>query len=134
MNGKTFRRTGIGFAVVALAALTTGTAAAQAPSGTLTVTPSTNLQAEQQVTVAVTGVTPSRQSLLLECAPQNRCVPLGGPTADGNGNATAPATVHRTLSWSATDTYDCKPPGGACEVLLVDFGTSQQLRVPVSFG
>ncbi|QWF78882.1 neocarzinostatin apoprotein domain-containing protein [Amycolatopsis sp. CA-230715] len=134
MNGKLFRRTAIGFVVVAQATLLTPTAVAQAPSGALTVTPSTNLKAEQQVTVTATGVTPNRQSLLLECAPQNRCVPLGGPTADGGGNATAPATVHQTLSWSASDTYDCKTPGGGCEVLLVDIGTQQQLRVPITFG
>ncbi|MFD9891943.1 neocarzinostatin apoprotein domain-containing protein [Amycolatopsis sp. NPDC059027] len=118
---------------VASATLLGGTAAAQSPSATLTVTPSTNLDPEQQVSVSVSDMTPNRQIILVECSADGRCYLIGGPVTDGSGNVSATVTVYRHMSWGENDNYDCNTPGGGCYVAASDPDTGELPKVPISF-
>ncbi|WP_410599461.1 neocarzinostatin apoprotein domain-containing protein [Amycolatopsis sp. lyj-90] len=99
---------------------------------TLTVSPSTNLAAEQIVSVGISGFTPNRQTMLLECTIEGDCYTIGYPISDANGGISTTATVFRYLSWDELN-YDCKAPGGGCEVIAADLDTGELKKVPLTF-
>ncbi|RSN43604.1 hypothetical protein DMC64_23590 [Amycolatopsis sp. WAC 04197] len=111
-----------------------GTAAAQTRAWTMSVSPSTNLAAEQTVTVTAGGLDANRQILLLECPTEDgSCYVIGYPTADANGVISTTATVYRHMSFDDR-AYDCKTLSGGCSVVGSDFSTGGELvKVQLTF-
>ncbi|MFJ8916250.1 neocarzinostatin apoprotein domain-containing protein [Amycolatopsis sp. NPDC102389] len=111
-----------------------GPAAAQTQAWTMSVSPSTDLAAEQTVTVTASGLDANRQILLLECpTADGSCYIIGYPTADANGDVSTTATVYRHMSFDDR-TYDCKTLSGGCSVVGTDFSTGGELvKVPLTF-
>lgn len=120
-------------AAIALVGLS-GTAAAQTQAWTMSVSPSTNLAAEQIVSVNASGLDANRQILLLECPTEDgSCYIIGYPTADANGVISTTATVYRHMSFDDR-AYDCKTLSGGCSVVGSDFSTGGELvKVQLTF-
>ncbi|MEU8415119.1 neocarzinostatin apoprotein domain-containing protein [Amycolatopsis japonica] len=120
-------------AVAGLAGVS-GTAAAQTQAWTMSVSPSTNLAAEQTVSVNAKGLDADRQILLLECPTEDgSCYVIGYPTADANGVISTTATVYRHMSFDDR-AYDCKTLSGGCSVVGSDFSTGGELvKVQLTF-
>lgn len=111
-----------------------GTATAQTQAWTMSVSPSTNLAAEQTVSVNASGLDADRQILLLECPTEDgSCYIIGYPTADANGVISTTATVYRHMSFDDR-AYDCKTLSGGCSVVGSDFSTGGELvKVQLTF-
>ncbi|MEU9686352.1 neocarzinostatin apoprotein domain-containing protein [Amycolatopsis japonica] len=111
-----------------------GTATAQTQAWTMSVSPSTNLAAEQTVSVNASGLDADRQILLLECPTEDgSCYVIGYPTADANGVISTTATVYRHMSFDDR-AYDCKTLSGGCSVVGSDFSTGGELvKVQLTF-
>ncbi|MFJ4099600.1 neocarzinostatin apoprotein domain-containing protein [Amycolatopsis japonica] len=111
-----------------------GTATAQTQAWTMSVSPSTNLAAEQTVSINASGLDADRQILLLECPTEDgSCYVIGYPTADANGVISTTATVYRHMSFDDR-AYDCKTLSGGCSVVGSDFSTGGELvKVQLTF-
>ncbi|MFI5560426.1 neocarzinostatin apoprotein domain-containing protein [Amycolatopsis japonica] len=111
-----------------------GTATAQTQAWTMSVSPSTNLAAEQTVSINASGLDADRQILLLECPTEDgSCYVIGYPTADANGVISTTATVYRHMSFDDR-AYDCKTLSGGCSVVGSDFSTGGEVvKVQLTF-
>ena len=116
-----------------------GAVGAAAAVPTLTVTPSTDLVAGQQVTIAGTGFA-AGQYLIAQCtaggSDPNAC-DLNGVlvvTPDASGAFSQDAPLRRTLRLF-DQRVDCASAPGTCEVVAIDFRTFEGAvaRAPLSF-
>jgi nucleoid-associated protein YgaU len=105
--------------------ITLGSAAADTPGTTISVTPSSGLSDSQSVAVAGTGFTPQASLSIFECkgSPPTGCVLVGTASTDTNGDFNQSVTVTRnfTATQGALGATDCGPEDN-CTVYAEDTG------------